>query len=141
MKSNLLITLLFFCLTGFAQSKQEQEVLQLSKAKFKWIVNKNMDSLQWVLDERLTFTHSNGWVQSKKELMDDLKSNKLTYTAIDVVVASVRLYAKSAVITGKGKFTVTTDGTSTTFDLAYTETYVLQKRDWKLVSRHASRAQ
>lgn len=126
---------------ALAQSKQEQEVLQLSHAKFKWLVAKKVDSLNQFLDERLTYIHSNGWVQTKKELVDDLLSGKLSYDKIEVVKDSIRIYPKSAVVTGKGKFTATLNGTTNTFDLTYTETYVLQKREWKLVSRHASRAQ
>ena len=124
-----------------AQSKQELEVLQLSKLKFKWLVNKKTDSLNFVLDERLTYIHSNGWVQSKKELIADLLSGKLTYLSIEVTQDSVRMYAKSAVVTGRGKFIASINGTASTFDLSYTETYVLQKREWKLVSRHASKLQ
>ena len=124
-----------------AQSKQEQQVLQLSKQKFKWIVEKNNDSLNNVLDDRLSFIHSNGWVQTKKELMDDLASGKLNYVSIEVLSASARLYPKSAVVTGRGKFVATLNGNTNTYELAYTETYVLQKREWKLVSRHASRVQ
>jgi hypothetical protein len=127
--------------TLFAQSKQEREVLQLSMTKFNWLVNKKIDSLKMVCDDRLTYIHSNGWVQSKKELIDDLISGKLTYESIKVSEASVRMYAKSAVVTGKGKFVAAINGSSNTYDLSYTETYVLQKREWKLVSRHASRIQ
>jgi hypothetical protein len=134
--------LLFSCIVFvFAQSKQEKEVLEVSRAKFNWLVNKNIDSLHFVLDDRLTYIHSNGWVQSKKELMDDLLSGKLTYDKIEVLESTVRLYSKSAIVTGKGKFVASLSGTTNTFDLTYTETYVLQKREWKLVSRHASRTQ
>ena len=139
-----LLPALFLILTAAtvqAQSKQEQQVLQLSKQKFKWIVGKNNDSLNYVLDDRLSFIHSNGWVQTKKELMDDLASGKLNYVSIDVLSASARLYPKSAVVTGRGKFVATLNGNTNTYELAYTETYVLQKREWKLVSRHASRVQ
>jgi hypothetical protein len=138
----IVIGLLFSSIVfGFSQSKQEKEVLEVSRAKFNWLVNKNIDSLQFVLDDRLTYIHSNGWVQSKKELIDDLLSEKLTYDKIEVLESSVRLYSKSAVVTGKGKFVASLSGTTNTFDLTYTETYVLQKREWKLVSRHASRTQ
>jgi hypothetical protein len=140
----LLVTVLVILLSGFAataQSKQEQAVLQLSHAKFKWIVQKQIDSLKFVLDERLSYIHSNGWMQTKNELIADLMSGKLTYESIEVVKDSIRIYTKSAVVTGRGKFVATMNGTTNTYDLTYTETYVLQKREWKLVSRHASRAQ
>lgn len=141
---NLLATILAILLTSsmiWGQSRQEQEVLQLSHAKFKWLVQKKIDSLQVALDERLTYIHSNGWMQTKAELIADLMSGKLTYESIEIVKDSIRLYPKSAVVTGRGKFVATMGGSTNTYDLTYTETYVLQKREWKLVSRHASKAQ
>lgn len=135
------LVILFSSLITWGQSRQEQEVLQLSHAKFKWIVQKKIDSLKVVLDERLTYIHSNGWMQTKNELIADLMSGKLTYESIDIVKDSIRIYPKSAVVTGRGKFVATMGGTTNTYDLTYTETYVLQRREWKLVSRHASRAQ
>ena len=141
MKKLIIVPLAFIFMIALSQSKQEQEVLQLSKRKFSWLINKNFDSLNFALDDRLTFIHSNGWVQTKGELIADLKSGKLKYLNIEVLEASVRMYPKSAVVTGKGKFSVDMSGTTNTYDLTYTETYVLQKREWKLASRHASRAQ
>jgi hypothetical protein len=140
-KSILIGILLTVSIFLSGQSRQEREVLEVANAKFKWLVSKNIDSLKLVLDDRLTYIHSNGWVQSKKELIDDLLSGKLTYDKIDILESSIRLYPKSAVVTGRGRFVASLNGVTNTFELTYTETYVLQKREWKLVSRHASRAQ
>lgn len=139
MKKVLMIFSVFVFVASMAQTKQEQEILQLSAKKFGWLVAKKLDSLNFVCDERLTFIHSNGWVQTKKELLADLQSGKLNYVSIDVSESSVRLYPKSAVVNGKGKFVALMDGNTVTVNLSYTETYVLQKREWKLASRHASR--
>jgi stalled ribosome rescue protein Dom34 len=141
MRTPLVLVILLSGFVATAQSKQEQVVLQLSHAKFKWLVQKKIDSLKVVLDDRLTYIHSNGWMQTKNELIADLISGKLTYESIEVDQDSIRIYPKSAVVTGRGKFVATLNGSTNTFDLTYTETYVLQKREWKLVSRHASRAQ
>ena len=135
----LIISCIFSVPSATAQSKQEKDVIALSSAKFKWIVSKNIDSLNYVLDERLTFIHSNGWMQTKKELIEDLQSGKLNYVSIEVASATARVYPKSAVVTGRRAFTFTMDGKTNTIQLAYTETYVLQKREWKLASRHANR--
>lgn len=139
----IIITVLIFlvAICSNAQTKQERDVLQLSRAKFRWLVSKNVDSLRYAFDERLTYIHSNGWVQSKKELIDDLISGKLSYEGIEITEDKIRIYPKSAVVTGKGKFVASLNGSTNTYFLSYTETYVLQKREWKLVSRHASRVQ
>jgi hypothetical protein len=42
--------------------------------------------------------------------LDDLKNGKLDYISIDVSEASVRVFESTAVVTGKGKFSVEVDG-------------------------------
>lgn len=100
-----LLCLVLLVSTGFAfgQSK-ETEVNRLHKQKFEWLINKNYDSLDWILDNQIKFIHSNGWIQSKQEVINDLKSGKLNYTSIDVHESSVIIYNQTAVVTGKGNF-------------------------------------
>lgn len=99
------------------------------------------DSLEPVLDERMVFIHSNGWSETKNDFMEDIKSGKLRYNSITVTEASARVFAGSAVVIGRGKFTVKLDGKDMEFDLKYTEFYVQRNGRWLLVSRHANRMQ
>ncbi len=135
------VYLLFFSLTTNAQSSSEKTILNLSQKKFQWMVEKQYDSLDRVLDDRLYFVHSNGWAETKKEFFADTQSGKLIYTNISVTEAFVRLYGTSAVIIGRGNFSVRLDGKDMEFDLKYTEVYVYQNNRWQLVSRHANRMQ
>lgn len=131
--------LLIFGFSVNAQSASEKAVLELSKKKFQWMIAMNFDSLEKVLDERLLFIHSNGWPETKQEFIDDIKSGKLRYSAIEVIEASARVYEKSAVITGRGKFTVTLEGKDMTLELKYSEFYISKNGKWLLASRHANR--
>jgi hypothetical protein len=124
-----------------AQSTSEQSILELSKNKFQWMVTKNYDSLERVLDERLQFVHSNGWTENKQEFIADIKSGKLLYNNITVTEAVVRVYSNSAVINGRGKFSVKLEGKDMEFDLKYTEVYIHRQGKWLLASRHANRMQ
>jgi hypothetical protein len=142
MKNSMLI--IFFAAMGIvahAQTQQEHTILDLSKKKFQWMIAMNYDSLEPVLDDRMIFIHSNGWGETKSEFIQDIKSGKLRYTAIDVLEASARVYPGSAVVIGRGKFTVKLDGNALEFDLKYTEFYVQKNGRWLLASRHANRLQ
>ena len=76
----ILIILILLSFSSFAQpGKTEQQILDLSKRKFEWLVNKSTDSLKAVLDEQVKYIHSNGWTQTKQELIDDCISGKLVY--------------------------------------------------------------
>lgn len=139
MKKYIFITILLVsCATAQAQSV-EQTVLDLSRKKFGWMIRMKFDSLQAVLDDRLMFVHSNGWTENKHEFIEDIKSGKLKYVNIQVMESSARIYPGTAIVTGKGKFTVLLDGSPLELNLFYTEVYILKNEQWLLASRHSNR--
>ena len=125
-------------LSSFAQTKEESAIMNLSRTKFRWMVEGKTDSLNIILDERLSYIHSNGWVQTKKEFIEDFKG-KLIYHDISISEMHVRVYRRSAVVTGKGRFTVSLNGNRSETNLFFTEVYIRNGNKWKLASRHANR--
>ena len=124
-----------------ADAAAEARVLQLHHDKFRWMTMAQLDSLGLVLDDRVRYIHSNGWVESRTEVLENLRSKKLSYQAVTVEEAQARAYEKSVVVVGKGKFQVALDGKPLEINLLYTEVYVRHKKRWKLVSRHACKIQ
>lgn len=121
------------------ESATEQFVLRLHEKKFQWMIKKQTDSLNSILDPRVIYVHSNGWQQNRKEITDDLKSGKLIMNHVTVTEAKARVYKGAVIINGKGKFDVVVDGKAVVLDLLYTEVYVRKKDGWLLVTRHANR--
>jgi hypothetical protein len=116
-----------------------QGLIDLHKKKFSWLVNKNYDSLQVLLDENLLYIHSNGMTESKADVFNNLKNEVISYTRSDVTEAQVRVFGNSAIVTGTGMFVGKAKGTPFELTLSYTEVYVKNGARWKLVSRHACR--
>jgi len=114
-----------------------QQLIDLHKKKFSWLVNKNYDSLNWLMDEKLLYIHSNGMTESKDDVFNNLKSEVIAYTRSEVAEAQVRIFGNSAVITGKGAFAGKARGTPFELNLVYTEVYAKLNGRWRLVSRHA----
>lgn len=142
MKNNILLLVVFllFSTSGFAQAvKTEQLILDLSRKKFDWMVSLRTDSLESILDDQLMYIHSNGWAQSKNEVLKDFTSGKLSYQSIEVVESSVRIFDKTAIVIGKGKFSGVVSGISFSMNLLYTEVYLRIGTDWLLASRHANK--
>ena len=123
------------------ESATEKFVLKLHEAKFRWMVNKRLDSLNNILDERVQYVHSNGWVQNKKEVIEDIRSGKLIMTNVKVSEAKARVYKGFVVVNGKGIFSVIMDGKPLDIILLYTEVYAKRQNGWLLVSRHANKLQ
>lgn len=139
MKCWIVIGLLFVAGPAFSQTAEEQQVLDLSRRKFDWLIQGTADSLDALLDERVEYVHSNGWVQTRADVLNDMKSRKLVYQRVTIKAASARLYGQAAVVTGLGTFEGVNSGTPFKLDLRYTEVYVLSGKRWKLASRHSNR--
>ena len=123
------------------ESATEKFVLKLHEAKFRWMVNNRLDSLNNMLDERVQYVHSNGWVQTKKEIIDDLRSGKLVMNKVTVTEAKARVYKGFVIVNGKGIFNVVLEGKPVDVSLLYTEVYARRQNGWLLVSRHANKLQ
>ena len=127
-----------YSVVATAQSDKESKYLQaLSKKKFEWLIGRNYDSLMTVLDEKLYYIHSNGMVETRAQVIDNLKNEVISYTKSDVIESEVRMFGNSAVITGKGAFEGKAKGTPFLLNLMYTEVYSIANGKWRLVSRHA----
>jgi Domain of unknown function (DUF4440) len=92
-----------------------------------------------VLDDQAQYVHSNGWIQTKQEVLDDVISGKLNYQEVIVSEANVRLYPGMAILIGKGKFSGIVNKNLFTMELLYTEVYVKRGMKWLLASRHANK--
>jgi len=135
--ATILATLLpLFCL---AQLPEEEAVRKLSQKKFDWLIRLQADSLDRMLDERIQFVHSNGWIQNKRDVLEDMRSGKLVYQKVTVKEASVRVYGKAAIVNGLGVFEGINAGTPFNLNLRYTEVYVYEDGRWMLASRHSNR--
>jgi hypothetical protein len=116
----------------------EEDIFRLHETKFRWMTEKKLDSLAWVLDDSLVYIHSNGWTQTKKELLDDLQSGKLVMKQVDIIDSKLRSYPNhTAIITAKADIHTVTDGKEVMIRLLYTEVYLKKKKSWLLVTRHA----
>jgi hypothetical protein len=134
----IIYTLIFFfsSLVVLAQS-EAAKVNALHKQKFEWLVINNIDSMTYLLGDQVSYVHSNGWLQNREEVLNDMKSGKLQYKSIVVEESNVNLVEQTAIVTGKGTFTGRVNTTEFSMRLLYTEVYVKVNSHWKLISRHA----
>lgn len=137
---------LIFLLAGLPQlqsqslSEQENTVLRMSAEKFNYFNPENIGKLGPFLHDRLVFIHSNGMTETKEQMFRNLRDGKWKLYKVDVREASVRIFRKkTAIVVGKGTFHASNAGHDIDIDLYYTETWLLDKKQWRLASRHASR--
>lgn len=115
----------------------QSRVDSLHRKKFRWLIQNQTDSLVAIMDKSLLYIHSNGWTETRENLLENLSSGKLRYHDIRVEEAIVRVIDSTALVTGKGLFSVSLDGKPIEIHLYYTEVYTVTNQDIRLISRHA----
>ncbi len=120
--------------------KKEKSIHALHLKKFQWFIQQQTDSLELLLHDEIQYIHSNGWKESKQELIRNIQSGKMKYSDIQTEEAEVKLFDNIAIVSGKGTFTVSLDDKPIVIHLLYTEVYQENKANKiQLISRHACR--
>jgi len=142
MKRNIFVLFLLIYLPFFSQTKKDKiahHVIALHQKKFDFMISKQFDSLSLLLDADLKYIHSNGWVESKEDLLANLRSEKLVYKQVTVSETKVNLTHHVAIVSGKGLFSVILENQKLEIPLMYSEIYVKQKGKWLLLHRHSNK--
>jgi len=122
---------------GKKESAILNEIDKVHRDMFRWMIAKQMDSLDQVLHKDMRYIHSNGWTETKEEVLANIQSGKLAYHKVEIGQSHVRLEGSTGIVIGKGLFSVSLEGTPIDIHLLYTEVFVKTKHGWKCISRHA----
>ena len=115
------------------------DILKLHQTKFRWYQEKKLDSIAFLLHPDVNYIHSNGWVEHKSEVIENIQSGKLIYTNVEVLNADVTISENTAIVLGTGKFSVTLNEKPIVIKLLYTELYTSINKNPQLIHRHACR--
>lgn len=118
----------------FAQnSATEQEVIKLSKEKWQWMADKNVDKLKDLFDEKSVFVHMGGsW--GKEQEVNVIRSGGIHYKKADIHEVSVQLIDNTAILLNRITLLAVVGGNEVTNPFMVTEVYVKNNGVWKLGS-------
>ncbi len=96
--------------------------------------------LDSVLHSSVSYTHSNGHVDSKDSLIASLTSGRVDYRAIQTREPAVRRYGDTAIVTGPVRIEVAAGGEIYRLTSVFTAVYRWQQDRWQLVAYQSSSA-
>jgi hypothetical protein len=103
----------------------EQELINLSKEKWQWMAEKNVDKLATLFHDKSKFVHMSGtW--KKEEELEIIKSGSIWYKKADVHDVAVEIVDDVATAVVRGNDVVT--------EFTVTEVYKKQKKEWKMLA-------
>jgi hypothetical protein len=129
--------LLFFA--GFVAVAQTDETKLTTTIKefHQALVKKNTASISQQTDKALSYGHSNGWVETKTEMISNLETGYLKYNSykedsLQVVVNGTVAHARFI-----ADINATLKGTTSDFHLKVLEVWVKKGKRWLLFARQA----
>lgn len=119
---------------SFAQdSAAEQEIIQLSKKKWQWMADKNVDALGDLFHEKAVFVHMGGSWGTEREL-NIIQSGGIWYKKTDIHEVSVNIVDNTAILLNRIDLLAEVGGNEVTNPFEVTEVYVKQNGSWKLTA-------
>lgn len=135
MKQLLVIISLFISLGGFAQYNVQENMKFLDEA----LVKKDTAALNKLLHEKLSYGHSNGWIESKKEVIADLLNGKLSYTTIDSKELSSEFSGDITLVRTETKIKYVLAGKEGELKLHVLQVWMRVGYQWQLIGRQSTK--
>ena len=139
MKLFLTIVLFFTSLITIAQTDSVSLKSAMKKLD-KALIEKDYSALQTVLHNDVSYGHSNAWVQTKQDIMNDLKSTKLVYNKIENTNVMIMAINKDwATVRTNTNAEGMVSGTAFNLKLHVLQVWMKTKMGWQLMARQSTK--
>ncbi len=136
MKKLLIIVLLLNVV--FANGQTDEEKLTSTLKEFhQALVKKNTISINQQTDKVLSYGHSNGWVETKTDLMKNLETGFMKYKSYKEDSVQVLINGNVANTRFVADIEATRDGINGNYHLKVLEVWVKKGKRWVLFARQA----
>jgi hypothetical protein len=114
-----------------ARTKVEQELLDLSRAKWRWMAERKVDTLAALFHDDAVFVHMGGtWGRTQE--IEVIRSNGIHYKHAEIFEASVKVMGPTAILLNRIRLDAVVGGNEVTNPFMVTEVYLQQGGTWKL---------
>lgn len=136
----LFIISLFFTSLVVAAQGDSVTLREAMKNLDKALLGKDAAILNAVLHKEVSFGHSNGWIQTRTDILNDFKSGKLVYNKIEnnssAIVSISKKYATAKTNTNAEG---AVNGTAFRLTLHVMQFWIKTKKGWQLLARQSAK--
>jgi quercetin dioxygenase-like cupin family protein len=111
----------------------EEEIIDLSKKKWRWMEEQKVDALANLFHENSKFVHMGG-TMSKEQELDVIKTGGIHYKKADIHEVSVNIIGNTAILLNRITLLAVVGGNEVTNPFVVTEVYVKENGAWMLGS-------
>jgi hypothetical protein len=114
-------------------SATQQEIINLSRQKWLWMADKNVDSLNVLFDDKSMFVHMGGsW--GKTQELNTIKSGGIWYKKAEVYSVLVNIIGNTAILLNDIDLLAVVGGNEVTNPFMVTEVFIKENGKWKMGS-------
>lgn len=119
--------------TAVYDTPEQQTLINLSKQKWIWMADKNVDSLNALFDDKAMFVHMGGsW--GKQPEINTIKSGGIWYKKAEVYSVVVNIIGNTAILLNDIDLEAVVGGNTVTNAFMVTEVYIKENDVWKMGS-------
>ncbi len=138
MKITLTILSFLFVANTIAQKQIDSlKLIETVKEFHLALVKKNTVSINQQTDKALSYGHSNGWVETKNEMIENLKTGYIGYEKFVEDSIHISLNDKMANVRFVADINATMKNTQATYHLKVLEVWIKKGNRWVLFARQA----
>ena len=132
-----ILSSLFFA-HAIAQTGDEKKLVETVKEFHQALVKKNTVSINQQTDKALSYGHSNGWIQTKADVIKDFERGYISYQNFKEDSITVLMNDNMANVRFVADITATLNGTIiNNYHLRVLEVWVKKSKRWVLFARQA----
>ena len=110
----------------------EQEIIQLSKDKWQWMADKDVDKLATLFHDKSKFVHMSGTWKKEREL-EIIKTGSIWYKNADVHDVAVELFDNTVILWNRITLLAVVRDNEVSNEFTVTEIYKKEENGWKLL--------
>ncbi|MEA5427920.1 nuclear transport factor 2 family protein [Arcicella lustrica] len=124
---------LIFAQQSSQNTSEEQTVLQLSKDKWQWMADKDVEKLDKLFDDKSKFVHMSGtW--KKDEELEIIKTGSIWYKKATIHDSAIEVSGKTAIVWNRITLESIVRGNEAKVEFTVTEVYQKQGKAWKMLA-------
>ena len=131
-------TIVTFAQQNVKYSLKQEKIINLSKQKWQWMAEKNVDLLEKLFDDKSMFIHMGGtW--GKSEELTTIESENIWYKKVEIYNVTINIFGNTAILLNDIDLVAVVGGNEVINPFMVTEVYIKTKGKWKMASLTFSR--
>ena len=131
-------TIVTFAQQNVKYSLKQEKIINLSKQKWQWMAEKNVDLLEKLFDDKSMFIHMGGtW--GKSEELTTIESENIWYKKVEIYNVTINIFGNTAILLNDIDLIAVVGGNEVINPFMVTEVYIKTKGTWKMASLTFSR--